>query len=43
MGPVLAHPFFARVEAFAAPELREEDGERNHAFLSHFQGNAVRA
>lgn len=40
MDHVLAHPFFLRDDSFEVPELR--DGELNHLFLSHFQGNAVR-
>ena len=50
MKTVLQHPFFTRVETFAATSLVEkaaEEGDeaktlKNHVFLSHFQGNAVR-
>lgn len=40
MSWVIEHPFFVNEESFEAPKLIH--GERNHLFLSHFQGNAVR-
>ena len=40
MAAVLAHPFFLKDARYAAPALK--DGEKNHFFLSHFQGNAAR-
>ena len=40
MAAVLAHPFFLKNACYAAPPLQA--GEKNHFFLSHFQGNAAR-
>lgn len=41
MTDVLSHPFFKSDGTFEAPPLTGDD--LNHLFLSHFQGNAVRA
>ena len=41
MEEVLRHPFFRFDDSFEAPPLKA--GEKNHVFLSHFQGNAARS